>query len=310
LTRYRLDGRDCLTGVGVMIESPRTELRIRPAAAFQSPDSPRIDAFAREWCHQRGVALPACRMELLQSPPAHSGFGSGTQLAQAVASGLARYCGGDRENSVEQVRRDAALLDRGCRSMIGSYGFATGGMVVDGIDADGQRVLAKQVGLPAAWRVVTFLPRDGRKKFGLREQLAFDNIAAEQVRRSRRLEDLVTRSIVPAAESGDFEQFADSVYDYGRLSGEYYTDVQGGIYNGPVITALVGKLLHRNCRGLGQSSWGPVVFAWCRSPQDARSLTHWASAEFGERVRIDASPVRNRPAVVREKPVTAPQTSA
>jgi predicted sugar kinase len=75
------------------------------------------------------------------------------------------------------------------------------------------------------------------------------------------LEQLAESAILPAAERDDVVTFGDALYDYGRLAGECFAAVQGGPYASAEIAACVEKLRSLGVRGVGQSSWGPTVFA-------------------------------------------------
>ena len=289
-----------------MIDHPTTELSFRPAEYFQTTGSDRLDSFANAWCESEGFTLPNCLVSALSCPPSHSGLGSGTQLAHAMALGLNEFCG----LPAPPTEKVARVLERGKRSMIGSYGFAKGGLIVDAPPEDAPGQLAHRVEISADWRIALFLtlPSNDQviKKFGVQEQAAFDNIVAEQANRSRRLEDLITNQMIPASESEDFGQFCNSIYEYGKLSGEYYIDVQGGIYNGPLITSLVETLLQLKATGVGQSSWGPVVFSWCENQQAAEDLLVRASHVLDDSIKTWIARPMNHPASVQIQSIESP----
>lgn len=299
LTRYRaVLGEGKYNGVGVMIESPATELEFQ---LLDSPTEPkhRADHFAIKWQRSLSTYQRPISIRVLNCPTEHSGLGSGTQLAHAVAVGINQLL--DQPNpSAEQV---AQALDRGQRSMIGSYGFSLGGLIVEGSANQTKPVgrLAHRIALPLVWHAVLALHHQAHKKFGVQERTAFDNINAEQTSRARALEDLIDNQLVPAAETSDFVSFCESVQQFGRLSGEYYSAVQGGIYNGPVITAVVETFARLGGTGIGQSSWGPVVYSWCPDAQSANELVHRLNNHFSETqqpVSVWSSPIRNQMASV------------
>jgi len=88
---------------------------------------------------------------------------------------------------------------------------------------------------------------------------------------------LAEDSILPAADNADFEIFSEAIYDYGRLAGNCFAMVQGGTYASPAIGQLVDQLRKLGIHGVGQSSWGPTVFALAASETQA--------AMFAQRVR-------------------------
>ena len=82
----------------------------------------------------------------------------------------------------------------------------------------------------------------------------------------------VRQRLLPAAAAGDFAAFSESVYRYGRLAGLCFASVQGGPYNGPRLTALVDLVRSQGVRGVGQSSWGPTLFAILPDESQARDF--------------------------------------
>ena len=304
LTRFRPvadpDGPPPLFGgIGVMIDDPVTTISFRSSEKFATIGSERLAPFISRWCEQRQLDMPKCIVELVSSPPAHSGLGSGTQLAHGLALGLAKYfqCSADTPQTV------ARLMERGKRSMIGSFGFCHGGLIADTSAVHGPAELATRLVFPSQWRAVLVLHLAANKKFGLQEQAAFDNILAEQVNRSRRLESLIANHLIPAIKTESFSVFCETVSEYGRLSGEYYLDVQGGTFNGPVITSVVDTLLRLGATGVGQSSWGPVVFSWCEDQQAAEELLARVEANFGDDAMSWIAKPLNEPATIHDSAI-------
>ena len=78
---------------------------------------------------------------------------------------------------------------------------------------------------------------------------------------AQRLVDETRRSIIPAAMRGDFDEFSQSVYRYGHTAGMCFAPAQGGPYRGPRLNALVEQIRALGVQGVGQSSWGPTLFA-------------------------------------------------
>jgi predicted sugar kinase len=116
---------------------------------------------------------------------------------------------------------------------------------------------------------------------GAAEQQAFDNLPPVPPEVTRQLSDEIRLHTVPAAARGDFEQFSESVYRYGRLAGQCFAAIQGGPYNGPHLEQLVDVIRSLGIRGVGQSSWGPTLFALLPDP---------AAAERFQRCLIERLP--------------------
>ena len=103
---------------------------------------------------------------------------------------------------------------------------------------------------------------------------------------------MVTQRMLPAAAQGDFEVFADTVGQYNYQSGMLFDSVHQGAYNGAVVTELIESLKQRGARGVGQSSWGPGVFAWFETRHDAEEFVAAFPAELAT---CSLTTVRNRP---------------
>ena len=86
------------------------------------------------------------------------------------------------------------------------------------------------------------------------------------------LHRLAEAAIVPEAQSGDIDAFGDAVYEFNRRAGEPFRVAQGGDYASPDIAALIEDVRACGVRGVGQSSWGPTVFAIVPDSDTALSL--------------------------------------
>ncbi len=115
-------------GLGLSISGPATRLTLTHAKETEvsGEDAGR----ARGLLEKAAAALaPGARYRLTvhEAIPPHSGLGSGTQLALAIAAALRRL-----EGLAADLDADAALLQRGARSGLGAGLFLRGGLVVDG----------------------------------------------------------------------------------------------------------------------------------------------------------------------------------
>ena len=96
---------------------------------------------------------------------------------------------------------------------------------------------------------------------GRDEQRAFDQLPAVPSEVSKRLCEEARQRMVPAATEADFDAFSESVYRFGVLAGGCFADAQGGAYNGRELESLVQLIRSLGVSGVGQSSWGPTLFA-------------------------------------------------
>jgi beta-RFAP synthase len=279
-------------GVGVMIDQPATEVVVSPAKEFSCDHAAdRISAIADRLREQTGEAnRPACRVQIEQRAQPHHGLGTGTQLAMAVAEGLARFCGHDFTGEFLATQ----IAKRAKRSAVGSHGYVRGGMIFESQNDSGElNQLQRRITLPSEWRVVVFRPALADSAVsGIAEQEQFDRLGSSSSSQRQELFRIVVDELLPAAEQADFHHFCDALHRYNHHSGMLFQPVQGGPYSSPAIADLVATLQENGARGIGQSSWGPSVFCWFDAPQSAD--------EFATRMRPSGLPmfqcqVKNHP---------------
>jgi beta-RFAP synthase len=260
----------------MMVSPPGFELRAAPAIADDVRGDPdwhdrltRIVEHVRE-CSPVGSQPPPVCWEIVRALPAHAGLGSATQLGLAVAQALALFAGQPNVPIVELARRSG----RGKRSAVGTHGFAHGGLLVEGGKLNGDEIspLVARVALPRQWRFVLIRPRDACGLFGADELHGFSCLPQMPTATTDRLCRLALLELIPSAVEVDFGRFGEALYEYGRLVGEYFLPVQGGVYSDPRMRELAPRLRARGIRGIGQSSWGPTLFALCQGADAARSL--------------------------------------
>jgi beta-ribofuranosylaminobenzene 5'-phosphate synthase len=273
-------GERAFGGVGLMADSPNVVVTVRPAASwqFEGTLAGRAQVFAArfmEW-------LPESQRRPFQvlverCPREHTGLGVGTQLGLAVAKALAVGVGEPDTASVTL----AARVGRGERSAIGVHGFDRGGLLADGGKLPGEVVspLVAQVRLPTAWRVVLFSPPTPANWHGHRERAAFATATGGDRDSLRRI---AKTAILPAAEAGDLRAFGEAVHEFNRRAGEPFAAAQGGPYASAEIAELIADVRSTGARGVGQSSWGPTVFAVVEDSDTAMSLV----LRFGRRVPV------------------------
>jgi len=304
-------------GVGAMVDAPGLELVIRPAerlkAAGPLADRARQVAalVARSLLGNIGEGDgPPCRVDVVHAPPLHVGLGTGTQLAMAVAAGLNAF--------FERPPADAASLarsaGRGYRSAIGLYGFAHGGMIYESGKTEEEEIapLVDRVDLPSTWRFLLVRPRDEQGIFDEAEREVFVGLPPVPVERTEMLRREATEHLLPAAAEGRFDEFSESLYRFGYAAGLSFAAKQGGAFAGERLASLVAWIRAGGVAGVGQSSWGPTLFALLpddsaalalaqrlRSRPDAGDLELMVASPDSRGARIEVAPGGPQPPVNR-----------
>jgi len=258
-------------GIGVAISDLRTRIAIERAAATDvtGPESDRvaryIDAMGRELGLSGGH-----RVEILDAVPAHSGLGSGTQLALAVAAGMRRL-----HDLPLDVAGDAIRLDRGARSGAGVGLFHHGGVVVDGGRGAALRpapVIARMP-VPDQWCILVILDPSRQGKHGAEEGAAFEKLPPFPSEMAAHLCRLALMKALPSLAENDLVGFGAAITELQARLGDYYAPAQGGSrFMSADVGAALAALADAGATGIGQSSWGPTGFAFAPSRAEAERM--------------------------------------
>jgi beta-ribofuranosylaminobenzene 5'-phosphate synthase len=286
-------------GVGLMVSQPGLIVRFHEADRFNVSGmlAERAARFASRWAEFYSQLLRNVKIEIVAAPPDHVGLGTGTQLALAVSAGLTALQGLPVPGPEELARS----VGRGLRSAVGAYGFSLGGLIAERgkLPDEFLSPLDCRIALPETWRFVLVRPETGSGLAGNDEQQAMDAVQRDLDPLSQQLIEEARTILLPAAATGDFATFAESLGRYCELAGRFYVDVQGGPFNGPVVTALAERIRALGHRGLGQSSWGPTLFVACEDEAAAQQLVTQLSASATEPLVAIITPVANEPASVQ-----------
>ena len=267
-------------GLGLMLRQPGVSVTVEEADEWSAEGSCAERALAVA----KGVAARlqsdrAFRIVVETCPPEHVGLGVGTQLSMAVADATCRLFSGSPPTADEL----AILAGRGERSRIGIEGYRGGGLLLDGGqrgDAPGSSAILIRRPWPAEWRVLLLRPAVPQRWHGDRERLAFarprDPVA--NLRITERLCRLALLGVLPAFAERDLPTFGEALHEYNRLAGEVFADDQGGPYAGAAVAELIAWLRAKGIRGVGQSSWGPTVFAMVEGVDAAETLLREVNA--------------------------------
>ena len=296
-----LDAVEPFGGVGLMIDHPVTEVTATRTNRYQPPNvsAKRIDAIAKNYCRVfRQSELPPCQIDVHHRPNPHCGLGSGTQLSLAVAEAMCRLF--DVDSTSEQIA--STIARRGKRSAVGIHGYFNGGLIFEGATSHSKSTpinpMIERSTIRDSWCVALFRNRIAENCVsGQLEQTHFDNLKPASQASQAKLREIATMRLLPAAREAHFDRFAEAVEAYNHASGMLFSDVQGGAYNGPAITGLVDWLKQNQATGVGQSSWGPTVFAWFPSRPDAKRFVYQSIDQTN--IEVFYAAAKNRPRQIR-----------
>jgi beta-RFAP synthase len=232
------------------------------------------------FAHRFAAATPALAAQHLAvecAAPEHVGLGVGTQLGLAVAAVLARAAGLPDLGSADLARR----VGRGERSALGVHGFAHGGFLVEAGKRPGEPLapLVARMPFPDDWRIVLLWPANGRGLHGPAEREAFDRLVPDAAHADA-LCRLVLLDLLPALAEGDLDVFGEALFDFNARAGAAFAPIQGGTYSGRWVAEAVAYLRQQGVRGVGQSSWGPTVFAVVEDQDQAGFLAERARRQL------------------------------
>jgi beta-RFAP synthase len=257
--------------IGVAISGLKTRIAIElaPTMRIIGPEADRVERYFD--LMRRGLALQAnYRIEILETVPAHSGLGSGTQLALAIAAGVRRL-----HDLPLDVVADAMRLERGARSGVGIGLFHQGGVVVDGgrgPNAAPAPIIARMP-FPDRWRILLILDPSRQGKHGAEERAAFEGLAPFSSAAAAHLCRLLVMKALPSLAESDLAEFGSAITEMQERLGDYYAPAQGGSrFMSPDVGAVIDALAAAGACGIGQSSWGPTGFAFAPSQADAERL--------------------------------------
>lgn len=272
--------------IGVALEKPRLTLEAAPADQLkvEGPESERVLDFAEHFYAHYLSGSPArsgAHVKVIEEIPPHVGLGSGTQLALAVGTALARLHGIDAA-----VFELARVMERGRRSSIGIGAFQLGGFLVDGGHSGETETPAPiiiQRCPPPDWRFVVVVPKIKPGLSGEEEDQAFIEMPQPSASHAGQIARLLVMKMLPALAEGDIVPFGEALTEIQRLVGDSFAPVQGGRYANSISARLIDHLLEHGALAAGQSSWGPTVYGLVEGEAAASALEERVRRFPGER---------------------------
>lgn len=260
-------------GMGVAIAQPRLVLKMEKAKTLkvEGEQAERIEILAARFFDAVDLR-PEARIKVVEAIPEHIGLGSGTQLALAVASGLSRLHRLDL--SPEEL---CALTNRARRSGVGYHLFQRGGFVIEGGHAVEDHKLGEAPPLllrhefPEDWRIVVAVPKPSETISGETEEAAFSRLSQPSEQLADQIAGIVLIRLLPALVERDLDAFGAALTEAQELVGTCFAAVQNGLFH-PDAAQLIARLKEAGARGVGQSSWGPAVYAFGADETEERRL--------------------------------------
>ncbi len=276
--------------IGLSLDAPhlhlsttyQKELEVRGAQTVAAEKIVRVEKVAKQFLQTMNITTGA-NIWVDECLDTHAGLGSGTQIALAVGTALAKLY------DLPLTTREIALnMSRGGRSGIGIAAFDVGGVLVDGgrhAETTLPPILARY-DFPQDWRILLIFDRDAAGVHGEQELQAFktlpvfpENLAADLCRN-------VLMQAMPALVEKDLNAFGQSIQALQQATGDYFAPAQGGRYASVSVTRVLERLSSQGVACFGQSSWGPTGFAVFESANIAAHFLSQLNAEFAD-VNVD-----------------------
>ena len=279
-------------GIGLSIEAPCTKIQISKHHKHEVIDNShanvagKVDTLISNWKanfyfdaeNQKKHPIDNIQVLITQAIPNHAGLGSGTQMALAIGEGLNQLF--DTNLSLTQI---AEFAGRGKRSGIGIGAFSQGGFLVDaGKLTDSQKNKAtvpeihSRLNFPNDWRILMINDATHIGLHGTLERQAFQQLPLINYS----LKTMVLDRMLPALHSSDLHTFGTCMQELQTYNGDFFAPFQGGRFASQDVASVLAWLQHNDAPCVGQSSWGPTVFAIVENAQIARHLLTKAQLAF------------------------------
>ena len=262
-------------GLGLALSRPRCVLSIEDAdrLSVEGEQAERVELVAAR-VHDALEIRPRARIRIIEAIPEHVGLGSGTQLAMALAAGIVHLRGLE-----VPIARLYSLMGRVSRSGVGYHLFRRGGFVVEGGHADEERLrvveappLLARHEFPKDWRILVAIPNPSRSDGGEHEEEeAFRRLRSAGDASVERIARVVLTKMLPALAERNLKTFGASLAEAQESVGSSFLSAhQDDLHPGSAV--LARRLREAGAQGVGQSSWGPAVYAITADEEERRRL--------------------------------------
>ena len=257
--------------IGLAVDRPATRLSVVRADSNSASGAESARALKLVQMFNRG-RTGGYSVTVDEAIPAHAGLGSGTQLALAIGTAIARIEG--RELGAQDL---AGLGERGARSGIGLAAFSGGGFLVDGGRGPRDRAppLTLRSDFPEEWRILLMLDPSRAGVSGDAEKMAFEALPEFPSSSAAHICHLVLMKLVPGLKETDIGAFGSALTEIQEMVGSHFASRQGGsAWTSPAVATIASRMRELGATGIGQSSWGPTGFAFVDGDDAAVRLYH------------------------------------
>ena len=233
-------------GLGVGINRPNVILEVQPSErlVFTGERTEQVKTLAKRFLKTYSIKSNVT-INVKQVIPEHSGLGSGTQLALAVATALAKLF--DVKASVQEL---AEAMGRGRRTSVGTTIFEQGGFVVDGGKTTSEKRFPATIfrqPFTLDWSFVVAVPNVGKGLAKSEETAAFKALTPMKSEDAGKMCRLTMMKLLPALVERDIEGFGEALTQLQIVIGDYFAEVQGGTYSSQAVAE--GIVLIRQLSG-------------------------------------------------------------
>ena len=176
----------------------------------------------------------------------------------------------------------ASLVGRGERSAIGVHGFFHGGFIVEAGKSPDSTLspMVMRHAFPESWRIVIIRPRSLEGLAGEREIEAFKKMPSIPIPVTAEMSRLVLMGLAPGILEENLDLFGESLYQLQQTVGNCFAEAQGGVYAHPLLDDIVRFIRAAGIKGVGQSSWGPTLYAVLPDEASADRLATMVESKF------------------------------
>jgi beta-ribofuranosylaminobenzene 5'-phosphate synthase len=259
-------------GLGVSIDRPNVIVEAQNAEKFSvtGKETELATILAKRFFSTYNV-LPKVHIHVSEVIPSHIGLGSGTQFSLAIAVSLAKLL-----NVKATVPELAVAMGRARRTSVGTSIFEVGGFVVDGgknLDTAKCPPLIFRQSFPRGWCFIVAVPNLKEGLSNSEENDAFQNLRKMSTKDVGQICRLIILKLLPALAEHDIECFGDALTKIQVLTGNHFAQAQSGTYSSPAAAECIEFMKKAGAHGVGQSSWGPSLYAVVKQQEAKPVLT-------------------------------------